>query len=214
MSLADQSPKRTSVPPSSSARMRPHSSYSSSWSFFRPRERSLSIASITPLMRSMSLSRSSEWMISRSATGSTRSSTWITSASSNALHTWKMPSTEEMCDRNALPRPSPLDAPLTRPAMSQISRYADTADLGLYRSHSHLKRSSGTLTRAWLGSMVQKGKFSAGMPILLIVLNRVDFPTFGRPTIPILRFLLKRPRRGRSFSSSFFLGAIVPPSEP
>ncbi len=34
------------------------------------------------------------------------------------------------------------------------------------------------------GSIVQKGKFSAGIPILLRVLNRVLLPTFGRPTIP------------------------------
>jgi len=49
--------------------------------------------------------------------------------------------------------------------MSQISRKAGTCDLGLYTPHSQLKRSSGTLTRAWLGSIVQKGKFSAGTPI-------------------------------------------------
>jgi hypothetical protein len=30
------------------------------------------------------------------------------------------------------------------------------------------------LTRTWFGSMVQNGKFSAGMPILEMVLNRVD----------------------------------------
>ena len=36
-----------------------------------------------------------------------------------------------------------------------------------------------------LGSMVQKGKFSAGMDTLPRTLNRVLFPTFGNPTIPI-----------------------------
>ena len=36
-----------------------------------------------------------------------------------------------------------------------------------------------------LGSMVQKGKFSAGIDTLPSVLNSVLFPTFGNPTIPI-----------------------------
>jgi hypothetical protein len=35
------------------------------------------------------------------------------------------------------------------------------------------------------GSMVQKGKFSAGMPIFVITLKSVLFPTLGSPTIPI-----------------------------
>ena len=38
--------------------------------------------------------------------------------------------------------------------------------------------------RTWFGSMVQKGKFSAGMPILVMVLKSVDLPTLGSPTIP------------------------------
>ena len=53
-----------------------------------------------------------EWMMSRSATGSTLSSTCTTSASSNARQTCIMPSTSWMCDRKALPRPSPCAAPL------------------------------------------------------------------------------------------------------
>ena len=36
------------------------------------------------------------------------------------------------------------------------------------------------------GSIVQNGKFSAGISDLVRALNRVDFPTFGRPTIPHL----------------------------
>jgi hypothetical protein len=35
-----------------------------------------------------------------------------------------------------------------------------------------------------LGSMVQKGKFSAAIPALVSALNSVDLPTLGRPTIP------------------------------
>jgi hypothetical protein len=38
-----------------------------------------------------------------------------------------------------------------------------------------------------LGSMVQKGKFSASIPALVKALNNVDLPTFGRPTIPQLK---------------------------
>ena len=86
--------------------------------------------------------------------------------------------------QEAVASPSPSAAPLTRPAMSTISRKAGTLDLGAYRSQSQRKRSSGTLTRAELGSIVQKGKFSAGMPILVSTLKRVDFPTLGRPTMP------------------------------
>lgn len=44
-----------------------------------------------------------------------------------------------------------------------------------------------------LGSMVQKGKFAAWAFALLKALNKVDFPTFGKPTIPacnaIIQFL-------------------------
>lgn len=34
-------------------------------------------------------------------------------------------------------------------------------------------------------------------------------PTFGSPTIPIFKLVLKRPSRGLSFSSSFFFGGIL-----
>lgn len=52
-------------------------------------------------------------------------------------------------------------APLTRPAMSQMSRKAGWLALGFTFSTSQSKRQSGTVTRATLGSIVQKGKFSA-----------------------------------------------------
>jgi len=38
-----------------------------------------------------------------------------------------------------------------------------------------------------LGSMVQKGKFADCALALERQLNRVDLPTFGRPTIPHFR---------------------------
>jgi hypothetical protein len=48
------------------------------------------------------------------------------------------------------------------------------------------KRASGTLTSPTLGSMVQNGKFAAcAEAVLVSALNKVDLPTFGKPTIPI-----------------------------
>jgi hypothetical protein len=66
------------------------------------------------------------------------------------------------------------------PAMVRVT--LQTSLFGLNNWQSHSKRSSGTFTLASLGSMVQKGKFSAGIAILVSVLKRVDFPTFGKPT--------------------------------
>lgn len=59
---------------------------------------------------------------------------------------------------------------------------SQTSLFGLKELQSHSNRSSGTLTRASLGSMVQKGKFSAGIASFVSVLKRVDLPTFGNPT--------------------------------
>lgn len=57
--------------------------------------------------------------------------------------------------------------------------------------------------------MVQKGKFSAATVLLVRALKKEDFPTLGRPTIPILRLLPGRPRRGFSVVSCFFFGGMV-----
>jgi len=41
-------------------------------------------------------------------------------------------------------------------------------------------------------------------------LKKVDFPTFGKPTIPILREVPSRPKRSGGFSTSFFfLGGML-----
>src|SRR6056300_554807 len=49
------------------------------------------------------------------------------------------------------------------------------------------KRGSGTATSPTLGSIVQNGKFAAcAAAVFVSALNRVDLPTFGNPTIPIL----------------------------
>ena len=41
-----------------------------------------------------------------------------------------------------------------------------------------------------LGSIVQKGKFAACALALLKQLNKVDFPTLGKPTIPHFKAIL------------------------
>ena len=60
-----------------------------------------------------------------------------------------------------LPRPSPLLAPFTRPAMSTNSTVVGTVAAELLRRLSTASRSSGTATTPTLGSMVQNGKFAA-----------------------------------------------------
>ena len=60
---------------------------------------------------SISLSLSSVWMISISRRELTSPSTWITSASSKARTTWKIPSTARTWDKKEFPRPAPVEAP-------------------------------------------------------------------------------------------------------
>ena len=43
---------------------------------------------------------------------------------------------------------------------------------------------SGTFTTPMFGSIVQKGKFALCAFAFDKQLNKVDFPTFGNPTIP------------------------------
>ena len=59
-----------------------------------------------------------------------------------------------------MPSPSPLLAPLTKPAISTISTVAGIVFSGLTKVASVVSRSSGTLTTPILGSMVQKGKLA------------------------------------------------------
>ena len=50
------------------------------------------------------------------------------------------------------------------------------------------RRGSGTATSPTLGSIVQKGKFAAcAAAVRVSALKSVDFPTFGNPTIPVLK---------------------------
>ena len=60
-----------------------------------------------------------------------------------------------------------------------------------------------------LGSMVQKGKFSAGASLLVKMLKNVDLPTFGSPTIPTFKLVPTRPISGLASGAAFFLGGIA-----
>src|SRR5688572_16141705 len=57
---------------------------------------------------------------------------------------------------------------------------------GFTKASKILRRLSGTEITPTFGSIVQKGKFAASALLLEIALNKVDFPTFGSPTIPHL----------------------------
>ena len=98
-----------------------------------------------------------------------------------------MASVSRMLARNWLPRPSPLEAPFTRPAMSTISTVAGIVRLGWQISVRTSRRLSGTLVEPTLGSMVQNGKLALWALPELTQLNKVDFPTLGSPTIPHFR---------------------------
>ena len=89
-----------------------------------------------------------------------------------------------MFPRNLLPRPSPLEAPFTSPAISTISHVAGTILPGCTISAHLVSLSSGTVITPTLGSIVQKGKFAACAFALDKQLKSVDLPTFGNPTIP------------------------------
>jgi hypothetical protein len=55
---------------------------------------------------------------------------------------------------------------------------------GLTRDSNLESLGSGTLTTPTFGSMVQNGKLALLALVLDKQLNKVDFPTFGNPTIP------------------------------
>ncbi len=98
-----------------------------------------------------------------------------------------MASVSRILARNLFPKPSPFDAPATKPAISTNSIVVGMTFSGLTISASSFSRVSGTGTMPELGSIVQKGKFSASIPALVSALKRVDLPTLGRPTIPQLK---------------------------
>ena len=92
--------------------------------------------------------------------------------------------------KNWLPKPSPFEAPFTKPAISTNSIEVGTILAGFTIAAIASKRGSGTGTIPVLGSIVQNGKFSAAIPALVSALNKVDLPTLGRPTIPHLKPIL------------------------
>ena len=106
---------------------------------------------------SRSASISSVSMVSASRIGSTLPSTWVTSVSSKQRSTCTMASTSRILARNWLPRPTPLDAPRTRPAISTNSRLVGTFFCERPMVVRMSRRGSGTATRPTLGSMVQNG---------------------------------------------------------
>ncbi len=135
---------------------------------------------------SRSARASSVLIVSMSAAGSMEFDTWVTFSSSKQRTTWAMASHSRILARNWLPSPSPLEAPATSPAMSVNSTVVGITFSGFTNSASLSRRVSGIETMPELGSMVQKGKFSAAIPASVRALKRVDLPTLGSPTIPHL----------------------------
>ena len=105
---------------------------------------------------SRSLSWSSVSMISLSDMGSIAPSSRRIFSSSKQRITCTMASTSRILARNLFPRPSPLLAPFTKPAMSTISIWVGTIRLGFTSSASLSNLESGTSTSPILGSIVQK----------------------------------------------------------
>jgi len=57
--------------------------------------------------------------------------------------------------------------------------------------------------------MVQKGKFSAGIALLVKTLKKVDFPTLGSPTIPTFKFVPTRPSKTCFSTGASFFGGMI-----
>ena len=139
----------------------------------------------------MSAKRISVSIISISLIGSTFSLTfWIFSESKHRVK-WIIVSTSLTWERNLFPKPSPFEAPFTSPAISTNVIAALIVFIDLEISDIFFSLSSGTGTIPTLGSIVQNGKFSAWAFLDAVnALNKVDLPTFGKPTIPHLKIML------------------------
>ena len=96
-------------------------------------------------------------MVSMSAIGSTLPATCTMLSSSKQRTTFTMASVSRILARNWLPKPSPLLAPATKPAISTNSTIAGCIRCGLTIFASSAMRGSGTSTMPTLGSMVQNG---------------------------------------------------------
>ncbi len=123
-------------------------------------------------------------IVSLSRIGLTLPSTWTILSLSKQRNTWMIALHSLIFAKNWLPKPSPLLAPFTKPAISTISTVAICTRSGFTNSSNLAIRGSGTLTTPMLGSMVQNGKLALCALALDKQLNKVDFPTLGKPTIP------------------------------
>ena len=95
-----------------------------------------------------------------------------------------MASTSRMLAKNLLPSPSPLEAPFTIPAISVNSKVVGTVFLGSNHFRQFLEAFIWNFYHpdVWING--RKGIVAASAPAFVIALNRVDLPTFGKPTIP------------------------------
>ena len=96
-------------------------------------------------------------MVSISLNGSILPATCTMSSFSKQRTTWPMASVSRMLARNLLPKPSPLLAPATKPAISTNSMVVGNTRSGLTISAKASKRGSGIGTTPVFGSMVQNG---------------------------------------------------------
>ena len=112
-------------------------------------------------------------------------------SSSKHLVTWANASHSLIFAKNLLPKPSPFEAPFTKPAISINVILVGIVSLDTEIFESSKSLWSGTVTSPIFGSIVQNGKFAACALLDLVkALNKVDFPTFGRPIIPVLKPIL------------------------
>src|SRR5579864_3932711 len=86
--------------------------------------------------------------------------------------------------RNRLPRPSPLEAPATKPAMSTNSTVAATTLRLLLMTARAERRWSETWATPTFVSVVEKGWAATRAEPPVSALNRLDLPALGRPTRP------------------------------
>src|SRR5699024_8808496 len=130
---------------------------------------------------------SSVVMVSMSPAASTEPSTRVTSGSAKARVTWQIASASRMLARNMLPRPSPSLAPLTMPAMSTRDPAAGSRVWLPKISASYASREPGTGTTPTSGTLVADDKFTTRTTSRGTAEKRVNLPTLGGPTIPIVR---------------------------
>ena len=129
-------------------------------------------------------------IVSLSLIGSTDPSTWTTLSSSKQRITCIIAFVSRILAKNLFPKPSPLLAPLTSPAISTISTVVGTIFWGLTNFEILSNLLSGTEITPTFGSIVQNGKFSDWALAFERQLNNEDFPTFGRPTIPHFKAII------------------------